>query len=605
MKSHSSYNTSFLLQVLSLCFLLPGLACQKGLNESSNSFPNVLLILVDDMGFGDLSSTGNPYLQTPELDALKEKSVSFEHFYVSPVCAPTRASLLTGLYPQRSGVYSVTNGYESMSPEAVTLAELLKYAGYRTGLFGKWHLGEYYPMTPKAQGFDEFIGFRTGHFADYYDPGLENNGVKEVYGGYITDILSEKAIAFMESSKQPFFCYLSFNAPHTPLQIDSSYYLPFLNLGLDERTARVYGMVENIDQNIGQILQSLQQVNKLKETIVIFMSDNGPISGWRVPPEKMRYNAGLRDQKFTIYEGGIRTPSFWYWEQQWKPQNVDKVFAAHIDLVPTIMDVLNIKSKSVKRPGFDGTSLLPLLRGEPLPDSISKRILFQNYHLSNLEESTLFPGGIAMQWPFKMVEDSLLFNLIADPAESQNVATQYPKKLEKLQQAYRAWWKSLPVRTEDYPFAIPVGHKQENPVLLQPHHGKAMGQLQFLGRRGLLGERIGTHPSGVDGDWLGAWEKVGDGIRWKIDVKQPGRYQIGVKVRNPLPKEDISLGVKIAGSTVVKTIPASSLDQSWQEIRLLDLHLLSGIQTLDINLQAPLSDSNGFEMRNLFLLHSP
>ena len=308
-----SYSLRFFLLIF--CFLL---LCCSGERETFNTSidqPNLLLILVDDMGYGDLSSAGNPDVKTPYLDTLAKNSVRFKHFYVSPVCAPTRASLLTGRYPQRAGVYSVTNGYESMAPEAVTLGELLQPLGYKTGLFGKWHLGEYYPMTPAAQGFDEFIGFRTGHHADYYDPILEHNGKDQAYQGYITDLLTEEAFTFMEKAESPFFCYLSLNAPHTPLQIDSSYYISFLEKGLNERTARVYGMMENIDENVGKLLDQLEKIDKLRETIVIFMSDNGPINGWRVPQEKMRYNAGLRDQKFTIYEGGIRTQCFWHWPE--------------------------------------------------------------------------------------------------------------------------------------------------------------------------------------------------------------------------------------------------------------------------------------------------
>ncbi|GAB4406982.1 MAG: hypothetical protein OHK0039_09140 [Bacteroidia bacterium] len=182
--------------------------------------PNILLILVDDLGYGDLSLTGNPHLSTPHLDQLGKESAQFRHFYVSPVCAPTRASLLTGRYHHRAGVRSVTNGFETMVPDEETLAELLAAQGYRTGIFGKWHLGEYYPSLPQAQGFDTFVGFRTGHTDVYEDAVLEKNGAPYPTRGHITRALTDEALAFM-AAPGPFFCYLAYNAPHTPLIIDT------------------------------------------------------------------------------------------------------------------------------------------------------------------------------------------------------------------------------------------------------------------------------------------------------------------------------------------------------------------------------------------------
>ena len=225
----------------------------------SGSSPNVLLILVDDMGYGDVTNMGNSHVHTTNLDWMADQSVRFKYFYVSPVCAPTRASILTGRYHQRTGVRSVTNGFETMDPSEVTIAELLKENGYRTGIFGKWHLGEHFPSIPNAQGFDEFLGFRTGHTSDYFDPILEHNGEDRQLQGYITDILSDKALAFMEDDGRPFFCYLAYNAPHSPLQIDSAYFLPFIAAGLDERTARIYGMIDNLDDNIGRVFKTLDQ----------------------------------------------------------------------------------------------------------------------------------------------------------------------------------------------------------------------------------------------------------------------------------------------------------------------------------------------------------
>ncbi len=265
------------------------------------------------------------------------------------------------------------------------------------------------------------------------------------------------------------------------------------------------------------------------------------------------------------------------------------------------MEVLAERDKPVRGPDYDGLSLLPLLGGQPIPDTLQKRILFQNYHLSTLAKPAALPGGTALQWPFKMAEDSLLFNLQSDPSESRNVASIHPEKLRILREAYQTWWQSLPRQVTDYPLAIPIGYEQENPILLQPHHGKSIGKLQFLGSRGLLGERIGAHPSGVDGDWLGAWEKVEDGIRWMVDVSKPGRYHIGVQVRNSLENEELNLQLKIAGDSVVATIPGLRAEHAWREFQLLDLELPQGLDTLSVTLQPPLAAKNGFDMRGLSL----
>jgi arylsulfatase A len=364
-------------------------SCQKSTSDNRNSRPNILLILADDMGYGDVSNSGNKYLKTPHLDELANKSVNFKNFYVSPVCAPTRVSLLTGRYHQEVGVRSVTNGFEIMVPEAVTLAEILKLEGYRTAIFGKWHLGEYYPSVPNAQGFDEYLGFRTGHTSNYLDPVLEHNGKPEKTQGYITDVLTNKALNYMKTlSNELFFCYLAYNAPHSPLQIEVSKFQKFLDMGLDEKTSRVYAMVENIDENIGKIIAWLEITGKLENTIIIFLSDNGPISGWQIPQEQMRYNAGLRDQKFTTYEGGIRTQCYWMWKGHWQPIYDSLSIAAHIDVVPTLAHLLNIDLPDTL--GIDGYDLSDALEKQ-LPVG-EKRIYFEDFHLDALRTPQLFNG---------------------------------------------------------------------------------------------------------------------------------------------------------------------------------------------------------------------
>lgn len=559
----------------------------------SNPPPNVLLILLDDMGFGDVNFAGNDLLQTPHLNALKQESVSFEQFYVSPVCAPTRASLLTGRYHQRTGVRSVTNGFETLDPDETTFAELLQKAGYRTGLFGKWHLGEYYPSVPNAQGFDEYLGFRTGHTADYYDATLEHNGQPKATSGYITEVLTEEALTFMsQTSSSPFFCYLSYNAPHTPLQIDSSYFLPFLEKGLDERTARIYGMMENLDENIGRLLSSLD----LSNTIVLFLSDNGPINGWKVAQEKMRYNAGLRDQKFTTFEGGIRTQCLWRWDKHWMAREIDETAAAHIDILPTLMSQLNLPIPDQLE--IDGKDLSPLLLGQDDPN-LQERFIFQNYHLETVQEPAPYPGGVAIQGPWKMVDGHTLYHLEDKPGESQNLADQHPDQLAKMRNAYEAWWATLLLTPKRFGTQIPVGYPAENPIFLQPHHGLATGQLQFTGQRGLLGERIGTHPSGVDGDWLANWSSEEDGITWLIDIQAASDYEIGISSRGQLGHE-VTVQLKSGSQVQDLVLTTSDSPEDWQDLPLTQLSLAKGIDSLTFRL-SEMIPANNFELRALWL----
>ena len=424
------------LKFLSPILLVTFIQCQT---NQENIKPNILLIMADDMGYGDVSGIGNPYLQTPNLDRLASQSISFKNFYVSPVCAPTRASLLTGRYHQEIGVRSVLNGFEIMDPNAVTLAEILKQDGYQTALYGKWHLGEYYPSTPNAQGFDDYFGFRTGHTTNYFDPILEHNGIMEQSRGYITDILTDKAIEFMDKpSNDPFFCYLPYNAPHTPLQIERGKYEHFLQMGLTEDVSKVYGMIENIDENIGRIIDFLDASNQLNNTIVIFLSDNGPISGWQVPQQKMRYNAGLRNQKFTTYEGGIRTQCYWMWTGTWEPFYDTMSVAAHIDVVPTLAGILNISlADSLSVDGIDLRKVL-----EDHVSLSNERIYFEDYDFPAVRKPALFAGGMARKGFWKLHGGNELYNLYSDEGERINVATQYPEVLNELREAYKNYYKS-------------------------------------------------------------------------------------------------------------------------------------------------------------------
>ena len=342
--------------------------------------PNVLLILTDDQGYGDLGSTGNPAVKTPRLDALASESARFRSFYVSPVCSPTRASLMTGRYNYRTGVVDTFRGRSRMNPAEVTLAESLGSAGYRTGIFGKWHLGDNAPCRAMDQGFAESLVHRGGGLGQgfappggdrYTDPILVHNGSEERSRGYCTDLFADAAIRFIEAERdRPFFAYLAFNAPHDPLEVPDRYLQGVSGFHSTrgapgggrpsggeedaEAAARVYAMLASVDENVGRVLDRLDRLGLVRDTIVVFFSDNGPAQA--------RFNAGMRDRKGSVHEGGIRVPCFVRWPGRVEPGRVIEPIAAHIDLAPTLLSACGVAPPAGVK--LDGRDLMPLLRGE-------------------------------------------------------------------------------------------------------------------------------------------------------------------------------------------------------------------------------------------------
>ena len=349
------------------------ISCTKQVEQK----PNIILIITDDQGYGDIGYNGNPHIKTPNLDLLATNSMRFNNFYVSPVCAPTRSSLLTGRYSLRTGVTDTYNGGAMMSNDETTLAEILKENNYQTGIFGKWHLGDNYPFRPTDQGFHESlihlsggIG-QVGDFTNYYkgnrsyfDPILWHNNEQKKYEGYCSDIFTDEAIKFIEDNKSnQFFCYLSFNAPHTPLQVPEKYYDLYKNvdpsvisesekISMTEKNVldakRIYGMVTNIDDNIGKLVSKLKELNIDKNTILIFMTDNGP--------QQFRYVSNLRGLKSSVYNGGIKVPFYLsYPKIHDSGLDLDN-FSAHIDVLPSLLDLCDIETpKNIK---IDGKNFL-------------------------------------------------------------------------------------------------------------------------------------------------------------------------------------------------------------------------------------------------------
>jgi arylsulfatase A-like enzyme len=454
--------------------------------------PNVVLIITDDQGYGDLGLHGNDRIKTPNLDRLGRESVRLTRFYVSPVCAPTRASLLTGRYNYRTGVVDTYLGRAMMHPDETTLAEQLAQSGYRTGIFGKWHLGDNYPLRPIDQGFQESLVCTGGGITQpsdpegnhYQDPQLLHNGRTAKFRGYCTDIFTDHALKFVERNRaRPFFLYLAPNAPHTPLEIDESKVVPYRAAGLDETTARIYAMATNIDENVGRLLHKLRDAGLERDTIVLFLTDNGP--------QQPRYNAGMRGLKGGVYEGGIRVPCFVRWPAALKPAEVDTP-AAHIDLAPTLLDACGLSTKSEAK--IDGRSVLPLLRGDgpEWPD----RPLFLQWHRGDQPEP--FRNAAVITRRYKLVDGKELYDLQADPAERKDQAAEHPEVVSRLRREYVTWFQDVSSTRGYDPPRIGLGSGRENPVRLT--------------RQDWRGPRAGWDPSS-----LGYWE---------VEVEQKADYEV-------------------------------------------------------------------------------
>jgi arylsulfatase len=429
--------------------------------------PNVVLILTDDQGYGDISAHGNPILRTPHLDQLRAESVRFEDFHVSPTCAPTRSALLTGRHEFKNGVTHTILERERLAPGAVTLATTLRDAGYATGIFGKWHLGDETEYQPSARGFTETFIHGGGGIGQsypgscgdapgnrYFDPAILHNGRFVRTEGYCTDIFFRQASGWMRSQNEggkPFFAYISTNAPHSPYIARPGDAALYQDKVKSKPLAHYYGMIHNIDQNIGKLLAELKDWGIERDTVVIFMNDNGTALGESV------FNAGMRGKKGTPWLGGTRASSFWRWPGTWKP-GATKALAAHIDLFPTLAQVTGATLSESARQQIEGRSLVPLLEnpGADWPD----RHLFTHHgrwpkHADPGQSKFTMAAVRNTRWA--MVSEKggsgpewQLFDLTKDYGQKTDVATEHPGVVRELGAAFDKWWEEcLPLMVNE------------------------------------------------------------------------------------------------------------------------------------------------------------
>ncbi len=498
------------LPSLSYVLLIPLLWLTTSLAADSpgrEARPNILLIVTDDQGWGDLSSHGNPYVQTPVLDGLRRAGATLERFFVQPVCAPTRAELLTGRYYLRTGVHGVTRGYERMRASEVTLAEVLQAHGYATGCFGKWHNGAQYPHHPNGQGFDEFVGFCGGHLNNYFSPLLEHNGVLIRADGYVADALTDHAIAFIRQNRdRPFFCYLPYNTPHSPFQVPDRFFGRYRQLGLDPTLATIYAMCANLDANIGRLLQTLRDLGLERRTLVIFLSDNGP--------NTRRYNGGMLGRKGSVDEGGVRVPCFMAWPGVIRPGTIVRRIASAIDVMPTVLDFAGIDPPAGVR--LDGLSLRPLLEGTARhwPD----RFLFQHWSGARVRPDR---GAVRTERYRAVFRRGRwqLYDLVQDPSQTIDLAETKPDLLRRLREAYREWFHDVTTKGFD-PIPVHLGHPGWDTVHLPAHEAT----LEPAGR----GIRY-VMRQGWANDWIAEWTDTNAYAWWPVRVVRGGTYEFALQ----------------------------------------------------------------------------
>jgi arylsulfatase A len=542
--------------------------------------PNVLLILTDDQGYGDFGFTGNKQIETPNLDKLAAKSARFERFYVTPFCAPTRAALLTGRYGLEGGVHGVARGEETLRTEETTIAEILRKAGYRTSIFGKWHNGENYPYTPNGQGFENALGFNLGHWNNYFDPKLRHNAEWVKKEGWISDVLTEAALEFIEQNKaQPWFCYLAYNAPHSPFQCPEREFQKYKAKGLDDTTACVYGMCENLDTNIGFVLKKLDEWQLAENTIVLFLTDNGPATE--------RFTSGLRGKKGSLYEGGSRTPLLVRWPARFKEPRVVPTLAAAIDILPTLCELTGVKPKT--NFPLDGRSLVPLLEGKT--DAWMEREIFiQNRARTDLQRTQ----GTVVTQRFSAVNSGRgweLYDLQKDPGQQADLAKNADSRMivDDLSAKFERWWSVASAGvTHDRP-PIPVGHRPEPIVEASAAQAELTGSLKYSN-------------GAPNNAWITGWDGLEARATWTIDCVAPGKYEAGIAFTREHAEPATKIRAESGGAAIeaaVPQIPAHQLpmpdrvarkeapDMEWQALPIGELNLVKGEQTITLRLTAP------------------
>lgn len=487
--------------------------------------PNIVVILADDQGWGDLSVHGNRNLQTPHIDSLARDGVLFERFFVCSVCAPTRAEFLTGRYHPRGGVRGVSRGDERLNLDEMTIAETFRAAGYATGCFGKWHNGTQHPYHPNSRGFDEYYGYTSGHWGDYFAPELDHNGEVVRGEGFLTDDLTNHAIGFIEKNRaRPFLCYLPLNTPHSPMQVPDRFWDKFATLEPKQRardesleslpmTRAALAMCENIDWNVGRVLGTIAKEGLANDTIVLYFSDNGPNS-WR-------WNEGMRGRKGGLDEGSLRSPCLVRWPGKIPAGKRIPQIAAAIDLLPTFAELAGVAVRSTKP--LDGKSLKPLLMADVAAWPDRTIFTMQNKRVS------------ARTQRYRLDPEGQLFDMTADPMQDKDISAAQPEVAARLRAAVSSWQAEMLRFVGEDLRPFPVGFA--NNTILPARDGEPKGGI----------ERSAKPPNC---SFFRHWSSTGDAMTWNVEVGAAGDYEATLYYTCPAGQTGSRIELSFGGSRV-------------------------------------------------------
>ena len=433
--------------------------------------PNVIIVITDDQGYGDLACNGNTIIKTPTLDKLYEQSIRLTDFHVSPTCAPSRSGLMTGRYANRVGVWHTVGGLSILRKDEVTMADVFQNNGYETAMFGKWHLGDTYPSRPQDKGFKYtfmHVGGAVGQTPDYwgndyFDDTYLENGIPKKVNGYCTDVWFDKAIKYIETNKnKPFFCYISTNAPHEPYNVPKKYFNKYKKSDIPDQMKRFYGMITNVDDNLKRLQDKLKQLKIDNNTIVIFLTDNGTGAGYKKTDGKWYgFNANMRGVKTSEYEGGHRVPFFISYPDKIKEARNIATLTANIDVLPTLATLCKLELPNIK---LDGSDISPLL--------LNKNAVVDREYLVTDSQRVQVPikrrKSAVMSDKMRLINGKELYDISLDPSQSKDVAAQFPEIVDKMKGYYEEWWQSVSADFTDFT-PIVLGSNKQNPVEISCH----------------------------------------------------------------------------------------------------------------------------------------
>lgn len=475
--------------------------------------PNIVYVLTDDQGYPPLGCHGHPYIQTPHLDAFHGGAARFQQFHVGSTCAPTRAGILTGHHCNATGVWHTIGGRSLLRKNEWTLAAALGGAGYRTGLFGKWHLGDDYPYRPQDRGFQEVVCHGGGgitqqpdHWGnDYFDDTYLVNGQPRAFQGYCTDVFFGEALSFIEAHRdEPFFCFIAPNAPHSPFNVEPRYRDLYTDHTDSENYARFLGMITNIDENFGRLRAKLRELDLEDNTILIFMSDNGQTGIRGAPPDM--YRAGMRGLKGSPYEGGHRVPFLIRWPDGNIRSGRDiPQLTSYVDFMPTLLDLCGVEIPEDRT--FHGQSLRSLLEGQSSPHWDERALTVDT---QRIPRPLKWRMSCVMRGPWRLVNKTELYNIATDPEQTTDVAAQHPDLVSSLQKEYEEYWLICSAQMdEDIPHSI--GGPGQDPAILRTHDLRNEEDGAVVWNQGQVRRGIPCH---------GYWE---------IHVEQPGEYEFELR----------------------------------------------------------------------------